>query len=154
MDYPINLEGFEGQAIVVQPAGFLSGPKLLVNGQPAAKGQKRGQMVLRRNDGSEALATWKPQFIDVPRLIVDGQTINVAEPLKWYVWLWSGLPFILVVVGGAIGAVVGMIGFGVNANIFRSSWPTAAKFAVSAIVSVVAVVAYIVLAALLLAAVG
>lgn len=85
----------------------------------------------------------------LPRLVVDGQTITVVDPLPWYVWLWSGLPFLLIFLGGAIGAFLGLIGFSVNAKIFRSTWPMLAKFAVSAAVSVAAVVAYIVFATIL-----
>lgn len=149
MQYTLSLEGFEGQVIAVQPAGFLTGPKLLVNGQPAAKGPRRGQMLLRRDDGREVVAAWRPQLVDVPRLVVDGQTITVVEPLPWYVWLWTGLPFLLIFLGGAIGALLGLIGFSVNAKIFRSTWPLPAKFAVSAMVSGAAVVAYLVFATIL-----
>ena len=53
MRYPLHLDGFEGQTLEVQPPGILSGPKLLVNGQPAPA--KRGQMALRRNDGRDAV---------------------------------------------------------------------------------------------------
>ena len=52
MNYPINIDGFEGQTLEMKPSGMLAGPQLLVNGQPAAKGPKRGQMLLRRTDGS------------------------------------------------------------------------------------------------------
>lgn len=148
MQYPLSLDGFEGQMIAVQAAGFLAGPRLLVNGQSAAKGPRRGQMLLRRNDGREVIATWKSQLIDVPQLVVDGQAIHVVEPLAWYVWLWSGLPFLLVFLGGAIGAIIGLIGFSVNAKIFRSAWPMSAKFTISAVVSGVAVAAYLVFATL------
>ncbi|MBX0330885.1 hypothetical protein K2Z83_24825 [Oscillochloris sp. ZM17-4] len=156
MNYPINLEGFEGQSISVQTASFLAGPKLLVNGQTAAKGPKRNQMLLRRNDGREVVADWKPQFmgLDVPQIVVDGSTVSVTEPLKWYVWVWSGLPIILILIGGLIGAVAGMIGFSINTSIFRSAWPAMAKFGLTAIVSLTTVVAYISLAALFISAVG
>ncbi len=153
MQYPLALTGFEGQQIAVQAAGFLAGPKLLVNGQPAAKGPKRGQMLLRRNDGRAVIATWKAQLIDVPQLVVDGQTVHVVAPLPWYVWLWSGLPFLLVFLGGAVGAFVGLIGFSVNAKIFRSTWPMLAKFAVTAVVSGVAAGAYLVVITLIYLAV-
>lgn len=154
MNYPVNLEGFEGQAIVVQSAGFLSGPKLLVNGQPAAKGPKRGQMLLRRNDGREVVAAWKPQFLDVPQLSVDGATFRVTEPLEWYVWVWSGLPVLLIFIGGALGAFAGMVGFSVNTSIFRSSMPSAAKFGLTAVVSVVSVIVYVVAAVLFMMAIN
>ena len=51
MKYPVNLQGFEGQTIEVQTQGLLSGARQFVNGKPASKGTKRGEMLLRRNDG-------------------------------------------------------------------------------------------------------
>ncbi len=80
--YPLQLQGFEGQSLEVRPSGLASGPKLLVNGQPATPGVRRGLMVLRRNDGREIVASLRPQVLglDVPRLYVDGQLINMAAP--------------------------------------------------------------------------
>lgn len=156
MNYPVTLEGFEGQTIEVQSAGFVTSAKLLIGGQPAAKGPKRGEMLVRRNDGKEVIAVWKPQVLglDVPQLVVDGKVVNVAEPLKWYIWVWSALPILLVFTGGAIGALAGIIGFSVNTSLFRSSLPGLAKFALSAVVSVVTVIAYFVLATLFLTVIG
>jgi hypothetical protein len=156
MNYPITLEGFEGQTIDVQTAGFLTGPKLLINGQPASKGPKRGQMLLRRNDGRDVIAIWKPQFLglDVPQLAVDGKTIQVAEPLPWYVWVWSALPIILIFIGGALGALAGLVGFSISTSIFRSSLPGVAKFGLSAVVSVVTVIVYLVVVMVFLSSMG
>jgi hypothetical protein len=156
MNYPINIEGFEGQTLEMKPSGLWAGPQLLVNGQPAAKGPKRGQMLLRRNDGREVIATWKPQFmgLDVPRLDVDGKHVTVVEPLKWYAWVWSGLPILLIFVGGALGALAGIVAFGINTQIFRSSRNTGLKFILTAVVSLLAVAVYLALAALLMSAVG
>ena len=67
MKYAVNLQGFEGQTIELQTQGMLSGPKLLVNGKPASKGEKRGEMLLRRNDGKEVVAKFQTAFLDVPK---------------------------------------------------------------------------------------
>ena len=85
MNYTTNIEGFEDQNIVAN-VGFWTGTRLLVNGAAAPKGNKRGEMVLQRNDGRQVTATWKPQFLglDVPQLSVDGQPIVLVKPLKWY----------------------------------------------------------------------
>lgn len=156
MKYVLIIEGFEGQSLEVQTAGLFSGPKLFVAGKPANKGQKRGEMRLQRNDGKEIIAFWKPQFmgLDVPQLIVDGKVINVVEPLKWYAWVWSALPLPLIFIGGALGALMAMIGFTVSTSVFRSSQPAVAKFAISLIVSILAVFAYLFLASILLSALG
>jgi hypothetical protein len=149
--YPITLKDFEGQTIEVQPAGMLSGPKLLVNGQPAAKGSKRGHMILQDNYGQEVVAAWRPRFmgLDVPQLVVDGEIVDVTKPLPWYAWLWRGLPIVLAFAGGALGFLTGIIAFAVNASIFRSGKSMALKFVLTAGVSLLAVVVYFVLAVLL-----
>ncbi len=156
MNYPITLQGFEGQTIEVQTAGMWSGPKLLVNGQPAAKGPRRGQMTLTNNFGQEVVAAWRPRFmgLDVPQLAVDGEIIEVTKPLPWYAWLWSGLPVLLVFVGGALGVIAGIVAFTVSAGIFRSNRSTAVKFLLTAFVSLLAVVVYFVLAVLLTMVLG
>lgn len=150
MGYAVNIEGFEGQNIEFN-MGFWSGAKLLVNGDPAPKGEKRGTMTLTRNDGRPVTASWKPQFmgLDVPQLVVDGKTINVAEPLKWYQWGWSALPILLVFMGGFLGALAGFIGFSINANIFRTKMNPVLKYVVTGAVSLVAGMVYFVLGSIL-----
>lgn len=147
MGYTATIEGFEGQQIEVN-VGFWSGPKLLVNGQPAPKGQKRGEMVLQRNDGRQVVASWKPQALgfDVPQLVVDGKAVNLVEPLKWYQWVWGGWPVLLLFFGGALGAIAGVLGFSINAKIFRTEMSEVLKYVVTGAVSVLAVVAYFVVA--------
>jgi len=147
MSYTTNIEGFEGQKIELN-VSFWTGPKLLVDGAPAQKGSKRGEMVLQRNDGRQVTAMWKPQVLglDVPQLIIEGKTVNFVEPLKWYQWIWGGWPVILVFIGGALGAIAGMLGFAVNAKIFRAEMSPVLKYVVTGAVAVVSVIAYLIAA--------
>lgn len=147
MGYKVNIPGFEGQDIEVR-VSFWSGPTLLVNGQPAPKGSRRGEMLLRSNDGRSVVAKWKPRFLglDVPQLVVDGKVIDVVEPLKWYQWLWGGLPIALVFVGGLLGGIIGVIGFTINAKVFRTEIGDALKYLVSGIVTLLAFIAYFIVA--------
>ena len=147
MIYPVKVPGFENQSIEVDQGAF-GRPKLLFNGRPAPKGNKRGEMLLRRDNGSEAVATWKMQFawFDIPKLVVDEKEIQVVESLKWYEYVWSGLPILLVIAGGLIGAVFGTIGFIINARIFRSSMSKFLKYILTAGVTILTVVIYFVLA--------
>jgi hypothetical protein len=156
MRYPLKLDGFEGQTVEVQPAGVLSGPKLLLNGQPAPPGPKRGQMALRRNDGRDVLVRWRPQFLglDVPQVYVDGYVMNVAPPLPMFVWLWSALPILLVLIGGALGALAGFVAFAISTRIFRSSLPALGQYGLSLLVSLLAVIVYLTLATLFYSALG
>lgn len=155
MKYPLTINGFEGQSLEVQTSA-LAGTKLLVNGQPPAKGAKRGEMLLRRTDGTEVTAKWKPVFMgwDTPQLDLGGQVVTVVAPLKWYEWLWSALPVLLVFVGGFIGAVAGVIAVSINTRIFRSPMHGALRYLLTAAVSLITVVVYVVVVAVFLNALG
>lgn len=147
MSYIAKIEGLENQNIEAK-VGFWSGPKLLVNGEPAPKGTKRGEMVLQRNDGKQVTARWKPQFLglDVPQLTVDGKTVNLVEPLKWYQWAWGGWPVLLFFAGGFLGAMAGMIAVVINARVFRAEMSEVLKYIISGVVSILAVVVYFIAA--------
>lgn len=149
MKYTVNLQGFEGQTIEVQSQGMLSGAKLLVNGKPASKGTKRGEMLLQRNDGREVIAKFQPAFLDVPKLELDGQTIQVVEPLKWYEWAWNGIPLLIVFLGGMIPFLIGFAAFSINATLFRSQSNTLAKYGLTALVSFGALAFLLLLAVIL-----
>ena len=155
MVYQTNIEGFEGQNLQVD-VRFWSGPKLLVNGEPAHKGSKRGEMLLQRNDGKQVTATWKPQFLglDIPQLTIDGKTIRLVEPLKWYQWVWSGWPVILIFVGGALGCAAGLIGLMLNAKVFRADLNGVLKYAATGAISTLAVIAYFAAAVVLSLLIG
>jgi hypothetical protein len=139
--YPVTIPGFENQKIEAKVPYIFTGHKLLVNGQPAPVGGNRGEMLLRRDDGREVIATWHLRFLglDVPNLIVDGQEIQVLEPLKWYEFTWICLPILLVFFGGGIGILCGLAGFILNAHIFRSSITKYLKYVMTAIVTILSV---------------
>lgn len=145
MKYLINLPGFEGQTIELQSAGLLTGAKLLVDGQPAPKGQKRGEMLLRRNDGKDVVVRFKGIFLDVPVLLVDDELVQVAEPLKWYEWGWNCLPILIVVGGGAIPFLISFIALSLNLKIFRQQQTTLAKYGLTGLVTVVAFLIFLLL---------
>jgi hypothetical protein len=144
LKYKANLEGFEGQNIEVN-TGFWSGPKLLINGESAPKGERRNEMRLQRNDLRQVTATWKPTLMgfDVPQLLVDGKVVSLVEPLKWYQWVWGGLPVLLVFAGGLLGVLIGLIAFSINAKIFRSGLNDVLKYIISGMFSLTAVIVYL-----------
>ncbi|CAH0122660.1 MULTISPECIES: hypothetical protein [unclassified Paenibacillus] len=139
MRYPIKLDGFEGQAVEVQ-AGF-SKPRLFVNNQLVP--MKKRIMTLKRNDGTEATAAWKPKFLglDIPDLIVDGKEIQVAKPLHWVFKVWSVLPIFLFL-GGLFGGLIGILAITFNFAVFRISANLFLKFFITLLISVAAVLAY------------
>lgn len=148
MEYPVRIAGFEGRQIVVKSGGLFSGAKLLVDGQPAPKGEKRGELLLRRNDGTDVPAQLRmTNFLDpVPVVVINGEQIHVVEPLKWYEWVWAGSPILLVFAGGLLGGLTGGVAAVVNGRILRSQTNTALKYAITGLISFSAVITYLVLA--------
>lgn len=148
MKYSVPVEGFAENQVVIETPGVFSGAKLLLNGQPAPKGEKRGQFVLRRDDGTEVTAKFKGMFLDsIPQVVIDdNEVIKVVEPLKWYQWLWAGLPILLIFMGGFIGAIFGVIATSFSARVYRSDMVPAAQYLVVGFITVVAVVLYFIIA--------
>jgi hypothetical protein len=142
MAKPLQLEGFEGQNIEVVPAGFLTPAKLLVDGMPAPKGKKPGENRLIRNDGREVVVKWKPQILDMPKLVIDGKTIDIIKPLRWYELVWVALPVLLIFKSRAFAGFMGLIAYIINAKIFRSDLGILSKYALSLLVSLLAVLAF------------
>ena len=146
MKYIVNLEGFEGQKIEVQPASFLGSAKLFVNDGEARQGAKRGEMILTRNDGKEVVATWRNNFLDVPKLMVENKVVNVVKPLAWYEWIWNGWPIVLLFGGGALGGLLGALAIVTNLAVFRSQQNTLLKYLITGAISIAAVIAYFIIA--------
>jgi hypothetical protein len=144
MKYPMTIPGMEGQNVELA-YNFWTGNRVLVNGEKAPRGKKPNQFLLKKNDGTEAIASLKMQVLgfDVPQLQVDEQVYAAVEPLKWYQIVWSILPVGLLFVGGFIGAMCGLFAFYANGRIFRSNMNEILKYIVTALISGAAVIVWL-----------
>ncbi len=144
MQYHFDLEGFEGRELAVEIPGVFSGPRLLVDGLPAPPGLQRLEYLLTRNDGTAVTVQLKPaQLGSILEVVVGDTIISVMEPLTWYQWIWIGVPFLLVVGGGCIGGGIGGACAMVNIRLFRSQANAFAQYAMTGVVSAVAIAGYI-----------
>lgn len=144
MNYEVDIPGLSNKLEVEN--SFWKGTKLLFGGQHLEKGPKRGTFRLNLDSGEEVIVKFVNTFLDIPKLDVNGTVIKVVEPLKWYQWVWSALPVVIVFGGGALGALFGLIAVQVNLRVFRSGLEGFAKYLVAGAVSAAAVVIYFVLA--------
>lgn len=145
MEIPISLAGFEGKNLVLETAGFFRGPRILENGIPVER--RKGRYSLRNTRGEEVVLRLKSNHFDpIPRMIVGDQTIILARPLKWYEYMWIGLPIVLVLEGGGLGALVGLMATYGSARVFRSDRGTVSKYVLTAVISIAAVIAFVILA--------
>ena len=68
---------------------------------------------------------------------------NHAPDLKWHERFWVGLPFGLVLVGGAVGGACGAAAASCNIRLMRSRRPTAQKYLLTGMISFAAVITYV-----------
>lgn len=154
MRYPVNIPELPGRRIEVEHPGVFSSATVLVDGQPATKALKRGQFFVRATDGRESLLALKTSFLDpVPQVLWAGRTIQLVEPLAWYQWLWTGIPLVLALLGGAIGGALGGVAMVFNIRILRSDRSGILRYALTALLSVGALGAYVFFASMFLSAV-
>ena len=147
MEIPIQAKGFEGRRFSVQTAGMFSSPKLLIDGTPAK--QEKGRYLLRDNAGNQVQAKLLYNHIDpIPKVEIAGNVIQLVRSLTWYEYAWGGWPILLLLHGGAIGAMCGAWATWSNVRIFRGNRSPVAKYLIAGAISILAVVGYIILATL------
>jgi hypothetical protein len=152
-DIAIPLEGFEGRGLRYRIRGALRPGQLILDDKPLKR--QRRKYIARDNTGREVVLQLKPRLVDpVPTLRVDGKQLQLVAPLKWYEYLWAGLPLLLTVVGGAIGGGLGGAAAYQNVRLFRTDQRASRKYLDAAAISVAAVIAYLVLASSLVSILG
>lgn len=136
---------FRTQRLAVETAGWLRGPRLLLNGSPAEK--HKGRFTVRSDTGQDTTIELKYNYLDpVPRVRIAGEAVELAPPLRWYEYAWIGIPLLLVFVGGAIGGFTGAVGTVASGRVFRGGYSVPAKYGLSALITLSAFVAFVILA--------
>lgn len=146
MEFPIQTEGFENRNLILKAGGFWKGARIWIDGQPAARGPKRGYYLLKRNDGQEVPARFRGFLDPIPPVEIDGRLFHVVEPLKWYQWIWLAWPVLLIFLGGFLGGLLGGGALVTNTRIFRENINGVLKYFVTGVVSVLAVVLFVIIA--------
>lgn len=103
-------------------------------------------MVLKRNDGTEAVATLKPKLfgLDVPQVEIDGKLIDLVKPLAWQQWIFAASPLVILFLGGALGVALAFIGVYTNLKIFRSERDDMQKYIFSAVITMALFFGYLI----------
>jgi hypothetical protein len=142
MDIPIKHQGFANRGLALRVAGVFNGPQLILDGRKVRG--KRLRFSVRDNSGVPCEIRLRSNYIDpIPKVQIGDQTLELASPLAWYEYVWMSFPIILVFRGGVLGSMFGIAAVYSNARTFRSDRATAAKYALSALVSIGAVLGYL-----------
>ena len=151
MSYPLQVPGFDHVQLAVKPGALK--PKVLVNGQPAPEGSKRGSFVLPRADGSPVEGYFRPGFDPVPAVEIDGAKYLAVEPMKWYEHLLAAWPLALVIPGGLIGALFGIVAWRISTKLVRSDRSPAMSYVLMVLAGIAAVILWLLVAVILTSAV-
>ena len=136
---------FVSQKLTVRTAGFFSGAKVFLNGK-AVKPVKREYLV-RDDRGNSVSLRLKSNIADpIPLVVLGGQPVRLARALTWYEYAWIGIPILLLFVGGALGAMIGVFATYTSSHILRSSRSSTSKYLLTAVVTVSAIVIFVVVA--------
>jgi hypothetical protein len=147
MDIPVLHPAFVQKPLSVRPSGMFRGPKLLQAGTVLSG--KRMKYTVRDDTAKARAVQIKGSLLDpLPVLDIDGESIRLGRPLRWYEYAWMGIPLLLMAVGGALGGMLGFTAAYSSARIFRSDRAAVVKYVLTGLVTLSAGVVYVVLAAM------
>jgi hypothetical protein len=145
MRIEIKHPAFKSKRLSVETASIFASPRLLLN-DVVLKRKGRGYRVAA-DSGQDLDILIKYNFLDpIPKVKIGDETIELAEPLKWYEYAWIGIPMLLVFAGGALGGFVGAGSTVVNGRIFRSGRSEPAKYMLAALTTVTGAAVFFVIA--------
>jgi len=141
--YAIRIPGFEDHQIVLKTASFARS-KLLYDGEVVQKEKGSKSVALTSVGGLIAKIEMRPSILDpLPQVWVDGEKLIIAPPIKWYQWVWVSVPLIaLIVLGTFVGAIFGIPAMLLNIQIFRSRLSVVLQYVFSFLLTLAAVVLY------------
>jgi hypothetical protein len=145
--YAILIPGFEDHQVVLKSSSF-SRAKLLFDGEVVKKEKGSKNVAITSVEGLIAKIEMRPSMLDpLPQVWVDGEKLNIAPPIKWYQWVWISIPLIaLIVLGTFVGAIFGIPAVLVNIQIFRSRLSVVMQYGLSLLLTLAAVILYMITA--------
>jgi hypothetical protein len=142
---PISINGVAGPVVVTTNA-FWGRPAVTVGGVPAPRTAGR-RYALPATAGGAIEATVRSAFADpYPTVEVNGVPHRTGPSVPLVLRALALLPILLVAVGGALGGVVGALGFVANSTVARTRIPSVVKALIMVGVSVIAYFVWLVLA--------
>jgi hypothetical protein len=148
MEYPLDHAAFRSRRLTIESAGWLHGPRLLVAGAPAKRSS--GRYLVTSDAGVDVPIEVRPRWLDpVPKVRVGDAPFELVRALRWYEYLWISIPVVLILIGGALGALIGIAATSLSARLFRTDLNAVARYGFSGLISIAAMVMFAILATLL-----
>ena len=142
---PISIDGVAGP-IVVTTNALWGRPAVTVGAVPAPRTGKR-QYALPAVTGGTVEATVRSAFADpYPIVEVNGVQHRTGPSVPGALRVLAPLPILLIAVGGALGGLIGALGFVANLAVARTRTSSVVKALIMVGVSVIAYFVWLVIA--------
>lgn len=129
---------------IVVKTSIWSKPKIFVNNTQMKRLKEKGKPYsITMSDGTIRKIFMKLNPLDpVPRIFFGNSEILLARKLLWYEYLLGGIPLILIIIGGALGAAIGVITSVFNFNMLRKEYSLFIKILLTTAMTIISFIAY------------
>ncbi len=131
-----------GKKVCLKTAGFLSGPKILVDGVEPPKGANNIYIVTNYNGNQVNIRVRNTILDPVPLLEINGERFSALPQLSPVEYIWVLTPMAMIFVGGGIGGLLGGAAAYANIFVFRSKMTKPGKYLVTGGITAVAMLLY------------
>lgn len=131
MKRPIAHPDFTGREFHINEGGMLHGPSLWIDGAELQEGYRPVNVTDNEGRSRSVCIKEKDGFVGV-MITVDGEEFVLTQPISQWALCWIFIPLLpLIILGGGLGAVIGMIAVVWNRHIFYSERTTLAKYSIT-----------------------
>jgi len=130
-NFKFTLPEYSNNSFEFESNIFSGKSTLKQNGAFVEQSKEKGKPFLIKTENDEIVKAFpKASFPDfsAPVLKINDKKYKMTESLKWYEYVFGGLPIVLIFGGGLIGGAAGGVATVINYTIFREEAPVANKY--------------------------
>jgi hypothetical protein len=140
-----------GPELAIKTNALSGAINLFIGGIKQERTKEKGKpWKITLNDGAQKIIAVKNfySFMYEPKIIVDGKEIAIDRKLAWWEIVVCFMPLILLI-GGAVGALFGFLSFLVNIQVCRSRYSAIQKIAITVFSTAAALFLYFFIAVII-----
>lgn len=98
---------------------------------------------IKDENGRDIDVTIKSKILDpTPVIKIEGRSYPITYDLRWYEFIWLGLPLLLFLLGGLLGIIIGAVTIFINSRYFQSRRRPLEKYSLTGLIMIVGFLGY------------
>jgi|SRR5690606_6941178 len=148
MKYTFTLPHYPNSTFELETSIWTGKSKLWKDGELFERSSDKGKPFIIISESGELHRVYlKPDLPDlIPTLEINGVKHRIVQRLPWYQYVLALSPILMLFIGGALGAMAGLLASLYNLQIFRTEDSDIIKYLKVIAVSILAYIAYLVAA--------